>query len=180
MVDGSEWCGRGVALVLLGTSWFAHSWAGLAGPGWVWLWGWTYEAWCWIVVFGMPTQWRSQTVVQDGGMSEVYLAAFLTECVCVCEWLRVCVPRGSASPAFGGLHRWVRTHHAETLERQTWRKIWPTLPKEGREAPPLSQLTMRRFKQFTSKSTTQHLWFCLKGILFMKKMQHARVATCLG
>lgn len=24
-------------------------------------------------------------------------------------------------------------------------------------------------KQFTSKSPTQHLWFCLKGIMFMKK-----------
>lgn len=31
---------------------------------------------------GMQTQWRSQTVVQYGGMSEVYLAPFLTECVC--------------------------------------------------------------------------------------------------
>lgn len=54
----------------------------LGRAGLAWLLGWTYEAWCWIVVLGMQTQWRSQTVVQDGGMSEVYLAAFLTECVC--------------------------------------------------------------------------------------------------
>lgn len=121
---------------------------------------------------GMQTQWRSQTVVQDGGMSEVYLATFLTECVC--EWLCVCVcvPRGSASPAFGGLHRWVRTHHAETLERWTWRKIRPTLPKEGREASPLSQLTMRQF--CLNHQHSLHLFF-LKGIIFGKM----RVRLCV-
>lgn len=89
MVDGSGWCGCTVVFVSSGYK-LDRTQLGRAGSAWL---GLALRLDLWGVVLdsglGMQTQWRSQTVVQYGGMSEVYLAPFLTECVC--EWLCVCV-----------------------------------------------------------------------------------------
>lgn len=83
------------------------------------------EAWCWIVVWGYsgnggPRHWYSTVTCLRSA-----LAPFLSECECV-------VSRGRASSVFGCVQRWGRASYAGTLKRQSWRKIWPILPKGGR------------------------------------------------
>lgn len=132
-----------------------HTQLGRAGLAW----GWIYEAWCWTVVWGYsgnggPRQWCS--------MVTCLRSAWHHFCrnVCVC----VCVPRGSASSVFGGILRWGRASHAETLKRQSWRKIWPTLPKEGRV---LCFQNIHRSNLNTLWIHTQYVQFYLKGMIYI-------------
>lgn len=133
-----------------------HTQLGRAGLAW----GWIDKAWCWIVVWGCrcnggPRQWCSMVACLRSAWHHF--------------WQNVCVSVSlEVVPAFGGIHSRVRTRHAETLKRQTWRKIWPTLPTEGREASLLSQYTLRQFKQFMPNLHTQHVQFCLQDIICIK------------
>lgn len=65
---------------------------------------------------GIQWQWKSQTAVQYGNMSELCLASHLSECACVCvggylcglAYVCVCVLWVYANPVFGGIQRWSR------------------------------------------------------------------------
>lgn len=153
MWRGMEWMVWMEGELVSARSGLDHTQLGRAGLAW----GWIYEAWCWTVVWGYsgnggPRQWCS--------MVTCLRSAWHHFCRNVCA----CVPRGSASSVFGGIQRWGRASHAETLKRQSWRKIWPTLPKEGRV---LCFQNIHRSNLNTLCIHTEYVQFYLKGMIYI-------------